>query len=603
MSTLDSWIDREELGQLLAGLTPSDPPAEPVVESEEEKEAVENKSETEAQDLSEPPPAISPEVAEETVSEFDAAGDAPDSETEAQEEAPAPPMEIAQEVETWPADEASPDEAPARTQDDVLEENLPVDGEAPVEEFPPREDNLAEPGEEPAPEPTQGENPVAQSEEISSSPQAAPVADEEPETATDISHGREVAETTSLPVSGEELALSEPASIEPGIPAEDTQPVIESEPVELSDEPAIENDPPLDFDQPQAYEAAPFPTLDSAEPEQDLPEPPPVSSIRRTAAVQAAEALERARDQAQSGGLLRPLNATDFANLPPRQDVAPEEPAPPASPPPAPAPFVPLNESVEPPSDPSDSEPEPAETVPEEPAFEGEDPWNTPLVESDPVPGFPPEPLPEEPVQESPPALDADATEPPREQSPWLGEDEPIFASPEPEPFPAETPVSFEESERAPEEGNAGAIATPFGNAEDVPPPTGSLRGRLTAFANRVAAATGTDGVTITDFQSYPLLPQTEIPAGVHSALRLAHWCGLLTVELQKTRDGFTQIALAEGWLCVVAADSAAGGVCASFRVSERINDDAAREICTDLRETLGEPPQVDAPPALSQVG
>lgn len=602
MSTLDSWIDREELGQLLAGLTPNDQPAEPVTESE--KEAVE--SETEPQDLSDSTPESSPETVEETAPEVDSTSDETVSENETPDEAPVPPVEIVQEVETYAQDEIPNAEIPpAQTQDDAPMEFPPVEEVAPVEEFQPIQEPAPAQVEEPAPEPVPDEVPVTQSEEVSIAPQETPILDEEPETATDISHGSEVVETTSLPAPTEELAMPEPASMEPEIPAEENQPIIENEPGEFSNEPVIENDPPLDFDQPQAYEAAPFPTLDSVEPEQELPEPPPVSSIRRTAAVQAAEALERARDQAQSGGLLRPLNATDFANLPPKQEAAVEEPAPPASPPPAPAPFTPLNETVEQPADFSEPEPEPTEAVSDEPSFEGEDPWNTPLMESEPVPGFPPEPLPEpqEPIQEAPPTFDTKEEEPPQEAFPSFEEDEPIFGSPEPESFPTDAPVSFEDSEEQPEEENAEAIATPFANVEDVPPPTGSLRGRLTAFADRVTAATGTNTVTITDFQSYPLLPQAEMPTGVHSALRLAHWCGLLTVELQKTRDGFTQIALAEGWLCVVAADSAAGGVCASFRVSDRIDDDSARKICTDLRETLGEPPQVDSPPALSQVG
>ena len=83
----------------------------------------------------------------------------------------------------------------------------------------------------------------------------------------------------------------------------------------------------------------------------------------------------------------------------------------------------------------------------------------------------------------------------------------------------------------------------------------------------------------------------SDATSAPHSALRLAHWFGSLAKELKASRDGVSQIGLAGGdWLCVVAAESAAGGVCASLRVAEPLTSEQTRLLTDDLRSTLREP-------------
>lgn len=293
---------------------------------------------------------------------------------------------------------------------------------------------------------------------------------------------------TAEPVAVEtESELGSSHSEEPKVPT--TEPVMETaatetKPVAISPAQVLEEEEPtpLNFDQPEAYQAAPFPPPD--EPAAAGPEVP-VSPLRRTAAVQASEALERARDRAEQGGLLKQFGA------------------------------------------------------------------ETPVAE------------PELPAASSPV----------------------ILIEPIPDVLPPPEP-NFEPSDTAtPESPPAEAALEP---EADESPGGPSLRERLVGFANRTAEATGSPEVAITDFQSYPLLSGLVSAASPDSALRLAHWFGSLARELKASRDGVSQIALSDGsWLGIVAADSAAGGVCASFRTREPIPAERARQLTEDLRATL----------------
>ncbi len=318
---------------------------------------------------------------------------------------------------------------------------------------------------------------------------------------------------------------------ENGAPSDltETEHAAEDEASEPEPAPALYPDPPeegeelapvsqgtLDFDETQAYEAAPFPA--PSLPNQESP----ITPLRQTAAVQAAEALERARDRAQIGGLLKPSFPAAVASS---ESTALGSDTPP---------YFDDSDSLESMED-SDA---PEATLLADEADEAVDP-----------------PIPEmtEPSAEAP-VIVADQEMPQQPSAPEVAETR---------------------EDEAPLRASSSAS---------------SLRARLTAFVEDTISRTGTDRVALSDFQSYPLLPDGETVTPAHSALRLAHWYGLLADDLNASRDGLVQIALSDGrWLCVVTADSQAGGACASFFVGAPVPDELARQLGANLAAALGD--------------
>lgn len=442
MSTLDSWIDRDELAKVVADLVPS--PEEP------------------------PTP-------ENGIDEVPAPDESATGSAEALESTPEPEV------------------------DPTLEES---DSENAADQIPLTDPSVVEPS-------------VAEVNVAEAEAEAEPQAEIEPE-GRDFSHGSEILGAALTEESGEIVTEEDAIDSEITPTVETAERPSELEMIsEPEPETELESPGSLDFDETQAYEAAPFPapTLPGQE--------SPVSPLRRTAAVQAAEALERARDRAQIGGLLKPS--------PSEAVEAPAE-----------SPSLPA---------PMPTEVEAGEELDDQDSF----------VATEESPGVktaapPPLPVPSEPV----------------------GDESEILATQE-----NAAPSGSMEVEETKATESLPAAASPIN----------SLRARLSAFVESTIALTGADSVALSDFQSYPLLSDGDPVTPAHSALRLAHWYGLLADDLNATRDGLVQIALSEGrWLCVVTADSQAGGACASFLAGAPVPDELARQLGADLRAALGDP-------------
>lgn len=543
MSTLDSWIDRDELAALVAELAPTpptaaeEPPAEvsdaaapPAEESAEPVTAGLDVSPeagvAEPEEPSEPIPAEVPEAAE-----IEVEPEPSEVEAEAEIEAESAP-EIEPTAEPELAEpEVVADEAGAFTEPELLGNEEAEAIETEVE---------AELSAEPELEMAEAESPEAEV--------AALIAEEAPESEPEAEAAPFEAESAPEIATMDEAGSSEEAEPEreAEIAAEEAP-----EPAAGDDSEVVGAEDGLNFDEPAAYEASPFPL---AEIPADADEPG--GALRRTAAVQAAEALERARDRAQQGGLLKLFSTRVVTGALTEPVETPVD--------------APVDESAS-----EAAEEEPSSAIVEEPESQIEELVSAEVADEPVV-------LEElgEPAGES---LD-DLSIPAAEAEEEIGS----------EPLPVE-----EEELGVPidEESDAIFEAAIDEDAESEAPAFLPLRERLRGFAGRTTLATGSGRLAITDLQGYPLLADEGGPASPHSAPRLAHWFGSLTQELKASRDGMSQVALAGGdWLCVVAAESAAGGVCASFRVAEPLSAEQARLLTEDLRSTLREPAVLTAP-------
>jgi hypothetical protein len=424
MSTLDSWIDRDELAALVAELSPA---PEPVAE------------EAAAVELSAPDEAI--EATPEEPAYESVVGDLPEDTF-----APAPHYEEAEPITASPQEFESMAEV-------VMISIATV-----------------------APPSPQESEPVA----------------EEPE----VQMPDSFEETPMAEDSGEPADVEPHQAMTPEVQCE--APEAEPPPV-VADEALVEAPPAAwDFDTPEAYAASPFPVPESANP--DAPSTP----LRRTAATQASEALERARNRAQLGGLLKSFS--------PPPDAQAEE--------------VATEPEVE--SEWESGIEAPAEPVIEAPAAETETGAEAPI----------PEPVTGEIGQ--PEFTDTEETVS-LDDLPDPGNGPEFSPSPESAQDGEEpTPADGEEPSLGADPGDDFT-----GEFEESPPLP--LRERLRGFASRASLATGSVDVAITDFQSYPLLPGTDAASAPHSALRLAHCFGALAEELKASRAVAADAVLVAG--------------------------------------------------------
>ena len=424
--------------------------------------------------------------------------------------------------------------------DSVEEEPAPSDRESSTDSEPSAEELgtiVAPAAEEPSEPEAKAETDY---EEAPEETEVSAEEDETPEESVEIASDKENPEESEASVDEEEdradsenlLPSEEPANT--GEPEADGDEDSESDSQPTGETEASPQDERIDYDAPAAYEAAAFPAPQSSDPE---------SPLRRAAAVQAAEALEKARNRAQEGGLLRPTleEIEGSVEIEESEEIIAEE------------------ASTSPVAEVDEKEEEPAEATPTEEVPEPEGMGEVSVVEL----SSPTDPTIKEEateIAEAEEEEDLEAPLPEALETPFSDEFEPDLE----DDFPTED------------------------NVDEARPEPDSLRARLRDFVQRCCQATGTDSVAVTDHQGYPLLSDPESPPPVHSAIRLGRHYGTMAEMLSASADGATQISIGDQeWLCVIVTDSASGGACASFRRTEILSDEVARDLIADLRATL----------------
>ncbi|MCB1063028.1 MAG: hypothetical protein KDN20_08925, partial [Verrucomicrobiae bacterium] len=276
MSTLDSWIDREELAEVVAALVPASGPSRAKEEdapTESEATSVSTQPEDGAfEDDSGPVGEVetfSPELEPSGEPEKEPATEFSEPETVTDEVSDFTP-------ETIELEPTGLEEPKANEEEEVFEtpqiESFPDQPEQVIEEVEAVISDLpADEGEE-SPASDLNEVPMSPWQEFGNSDGDSDLDNDTPP-APEETHDLQALDP-------EETTIEEVEEI-------------------LSTEEEIVDPSSIDFDEPQAYDAAPFPSPTDPNPES------PISPLRRTAAVQAAAALERARDRAQEGGLLK----------------------------------------------------------------------------------------------------------------------------------------------------------------------------------------------------------------------------------------------------------------------------------------------------------
>lgn len=185
--------------------------------------------------------------------------------------------------------------------------------------------------------------------------------------------------------------------------------------------------------------------------------------------------------------------------------------------------------------------------------------------------------IPSPPIAEAPP-IESAADEEPFEMVEFdeIPAEAPKKAAPEPAPAPVPTSALPSHQKAAPSAGSG---------------PSRLFRRRLREFADSVMTLAGGRDVTVTDFQSYRLHPAEEGSVVETTAAWLTRLLGALPVSFQAapSGEGATQIALRDGgWLCILTAESASGGVCASFQAPAPLDAETAARVRAELRSALG---------------